>query len=101
MVITSFLNSILDFTTNPAVILIHTIGFILWSSVIGSQVKLRSAVPSIGLSETLLTLVWLLGYLHGFSVVLVTYIWVLVFETSIPLRCTTRKGAFFVGKFFV
>ena len=101
MVITSLLNSILDFTSNPAVILIHAIGFILWSSVIGSQVKLRSAAPSIGLSEVLLVLVWLLGYLHGLSVVLVTYIWVVVFETSIPLRCTVRKGATFVGKFII
>ena len=100
MVITSLLSTILDFTSTPAVILIHVIGFILWSSVIGSQIKLRSAAQYIGVSETLLVAAWLLGYLHGFSVLLMTYIWVVVFETSVPLRCTIRKGATFVGKFF-
>ena len=101
MGITSLFSTILDFTTTPAVILIHVIGFILWSSVIGSQVKLRSVAQYIGLSETLLVSVWLLGYLNGLSVLLMTYIWVVVFETSIPLRCTIRKGATFVGKFFL
>ena len=97
MVFSWLLSTVVDFTTNPAVLLVHGIGFILWSSAIGSgKVKLRSCVQPLGLSEAVLLVTWLLGYLQDLHVVMVTYIWLVVFEVSTPRRYSAKKGATFV-----
>ena len=97
MVFSWLLSTVVAFTTNPAVLLVHGIGLVLWSSVIGSgQVKLRSCFQPLGLSEALLLVTWLLGYLQGLHVVIVTYIWLVVFEVSTPRRYSVKKGATFV-----
>ena len=82
---------------NPGIIIIHIIGFTLWSSI--HNTPLRSIVSAIVLSETMLVLVWYCEYLYELNTVLVAYIWVLIYEHWTGIRITTGEAIFVQGQY--
>ena len=85
--------------TDPGILLVNTVGIVLWSTVNGSGVPVHTRVGAVVLSESLLLLTWLLGYLYGLVVALVIYIWIWIFDLVTPARISPQKAViFFRGK---
>ena len=79
-------------------IVIHVVGFVLWSSISKSEIPLKSSGRAVALSELILFLVWYFGYLYGLNAVLAAYVWVRIFEHWTGKRATITNGASFTSK---
>ena len=97
--IVEFPSSVLGFI-NPGLVIVHLVGFVLWSSVPRSEVPLTSSGRALALSEFILILVWISGQLQGLQAVLLAYVWVRIFEHWTGRRATLKTQATFsAGKF--
>ena len=79
-------------------LVVHVVGFVLWSSIFKSEIPLKSSGKAVALSELILFLVWYFGYLYGLNAVLVAFIWVRIFEHWTGKRATITNGASFTSK---
>ncbi len=93
-----FLQIFTDFF-NPQIVVIHCIGFALWSTVFlpaKHNNHPRNIITSVCWSEVILFIVWSYDCLHGVYTIGVAIVWIILFDINTEPRNSIKENAVFI-----